>query len=393
MRNLVPVQVRPIATCEGPPRALGRAQGEQLRDRIRGAVQDLEQVEPYQLLKPRWMPAPLFRLASEQKATRKFGSAIQSLCPSMADRLLGISEGSGVPLRSLWLIQAMEAMLGAVGAYTHVLTPHLGGCTALAVRNGGQSGSGPLLAHNFDYIAPVRPYFAIRESRPSNGYRSVDFLVAPLCGAIDGVNEAGLAVSYNYAMTTDHGTPAPTLSMRISGLLAGCASVASAIEWLAIQPRWGGGLLMLVDATGDLASVELTNREIEVRRPEPGRNWLAHTNKLSGAKTVAVEIDRRAVFDCRAPGPLRGTNVLESSIVRYARLEMLLNSASRLDSAEIARILSDHGQDGLGSLNTICMHSSYWSTSASLQLDPVERRLRVSFSPTCQAEYHEYALT
>jgi len=69
----------------------------------------------------------------------------------------------------------MEAMLGSVGACTHVLAPPLGGCTALAVRNLADSDPGPLLAHNFDYIEAVRPYFAIRETRPANGYRSLDF--------------------------------------------------------------------------------------------------------------------------------------------------------------------------------------------------------------------------
>jgi hypothetical protein len=352
-------------------------------------MRELERVEAYRLLQPRWLPASLFRLVCEAKASRQLGRAVRAIDPAMAERLEGISEASGVPPRALWLIQAMEAMLGSVGACTRVPRAPLGGCSAVALR---PDGGGPLLAHNFDYIAPVRPYFAIRETRPAKGYRSLDFLVAPLAGAIDGVNEAGLAISYNYAMTIDQGRPAPTLSMLVSGLLAGCSSVTQAIDWLSGRRRWGGGLLMLVDAQGGSASVEVTNTHIDVRHPEAGRSWLAHTNKLAGASTGSDEVSPAAVFDARAPAALRGTNVLESPKCRDARLQTLLTAAGRLDADGLARLLSDHGPDGVASINTVCMHSAYWTTSACLQLDPIARRLRASFSTACQAHYHEFAL-
>ena len=383
---------RPMAVCSGDPRSMGRAQGEQLRDLIRGTLADLERVEPFQLLRPRWMPMKLFRCLSENRAGRLLGSAVRSLNPAMAERLVGIAEGAGVSHKALWLIQAMEAMLGSVGTCTRVQKAPLGGCTAIAVRQTTGSHSGSLLAHNFDYIEPVRPYFAIRETRPEQGFRSLDFLVAPLCGAIDGINEAGLAVSYNYAMTTDRGQPAPTLSMLVSGLLAGCSSVETSITWLRAKKRWGGGLFMIVDAHGDLASIELTNDQLEVRRPTPGRDWITHSNKLRGPSTCAVEVAPVAVFDNRAPTPLRGTNVLESSLVRDSRLDLLMESSNTFNSTSLTEILSDHGPEGVASLNTICMHSNYWGTSACLQLDPVARTLRVSFSSACTAHFQEYRL-
>jgi hypothetical protein len=77
---------------------------------------------------------------------------------------------------------------------------------------------------------------------------------------------------------------------------------------------------------------------------------------------------------------------------RDERLDELMNAAGRLDGESLAQLLSDHGPTGQPSINTICMHSDYWSTSACVQLDPGARRLRASFSTACRADYREFTL-
>ena len=124
-----------------------------------------------------------------------------------------------------------------------------------------------MVAKNFDSIPLVQPFFILRECRPRNGFRSLEFTVAPMVGAADGVNEKGLCITLDYAFATDAGSPAPLITMVIAEALAKCASVNEAAAFIVRQPRWGAGMLMLADASGDLASVELTNTRSAIRRP------------------------------------------------------------------------------------------------------------------------------
>jgi hypothetical protein len=59
---------------------------------------------------------------------------------------------------------------------------------------------------------------------------------------------------------------------------------------------------------------------------------------------------------------------------------------------ELRTILSDHGSTGQPTDDSLCMHGSYWTTTASLQWFPAERKLSVAYSSTCQAEYRALQL-
>jgi hypothetical protein len=60
-----------------------------------------------------------------------------------------------------------------------------------------------------------------------------------------------------------------------------------------------------------------------------------------------------------------------------------------LNPDAIARIMSDHGPDGVPSADTVCMHGDYWHTTACIQLLPKSRTLRIAYSPACVARYVE----
>ncbi len=47
---------------------------------------------------------------------------------------------------------------------------------------------------------------------------------------------------------------------------------------------------------------------------------------------------------------------------------------------------------GKPSDDSLCMHGSYWTTTASLQLFPARRSMRVAYSSTCAADYVEFRL-
>ncbi|MBM4036689.1 MAG: hypothetical protein FJ291_33570 [Planctomycetes bacterium] len=374
--------------CEGGPREMGVAQGAALRERIAGARDALRQLDAVRKQRPWWMPWGVFFGLAERKAEGMLGKALARHSPEMAQRLAGMAEGAGVSQGALCLLNAAEVLLSSVRDVTTV--PPAAACSAVAVRGSRSATGEPVIAHNFDYLPVVQPFYILRESRPSSGLRSLDFTVAPMCGTIDGMNERGLCVVMNYAFPVDSGPAGVPNSMVIAEALARCGTVAEAADWVLSRPRWGGGLLMLADAEGDLASVELSNTRSAVRHPAEGEDLLFHANQYSTPSMREVEAARDAVFTAKAPDALVGCRLHESSEKRAARLAELLPQMNRLGPDELARVMSDHGPAGAPDAATVCMHSDYWQTTACLQWLPRSRRLRASYGTACAAAFREF---
>jgi hypothetical protein len=377
------------AICRGTPADMGRQQGEALRDSIAGADRAVDELEAFRLRRPAWIPYGLFRRLAEIRAARFLDRALQG--QPAGDRVRGIAAGAGLPLRKLALLNALEPVLSSLADMTEIGPP--GGCTAVAVRGSRSATGEPLIIRNFDYLPLVQAFYVMRESRPLNGRRALEFTAAPLAGAVDGVNESGLCITFNYAFATDLPSPAPPISVRISEALSTCTTVAEAAGQLQSRPRWGAGLLMLADGSGDIAALELSNTRSSLRRPAPGEDLIYHSNCFLTDDMRRVQIDERAVYTDRAATMVRGTRPLQSPERRDTRLAELLHGDHVLSSRDLATVMSDHGCDGVPSADTICMHSGYWNTTASLQWYPRSRKVRVAYASACSAEHVELELS
>ncbi len=336
------------------------------------------------------MPYWTYRLFAERKAWDAFAKPLAGDFPQTTQRIAGIAEGSGIGLKPTALFNVLEPMLSSVGGCT--ACP--GACSAVAVRGTRSATGEPIVARNFDYLPLIQPYYAIRESRPAEGFRSLDFTAAPLAGAVDGMNERGLCIAYDYAFTTDlPERPAAPISMVIAEALARCGTVTEAAAWIDSRKRWGGGLLLLADATGDIASMEVSSTRSRLRRPAEGEDVLFHTNAFSEALMREVQIPDDAVYDHRAPGPLQGRRLHSSSDRRDARFRELLARTDVLDADTLAAVMADHGPDDQPADDTPCVHGSYWFTTACLQFFPQSKRLRVAYDTACQARYETLRLS
>jgi hypothetical protein len=240
----------------------------------------------------------------------------------------GIAEGSGVRIRSLHLIHSLEPLMTSLD--NRWLRPALGACSAVAIRGARSTAGEPILAKNFDYLPLVQPFYTVRESRPRGGLRSLEFTVAALAGAVDGVNEAGLCIALNYAFPADGTAPGPTITMAIAEALGRCTSVSDAATLIAARPRWGAGIVMLADPAGEIASLELSNTRSALRGPRPGEDVLVHTNCFSCDETRDVELPRDAVFSGNVPRVLLGVPVLADHEARARRISELVDGESRL---------------------------------------------------------------
>jgi hypothetical protein len=379
-----------VIRCGGSHEQMGFEQGRALESKIKGAHAALAQLESFRIEQPWWLPFQAFRRLAERKAERLLAGPLARQYPRCHDRLRGIAAGAGVRPSSIYLLNAIEALLSAVR--DHVVFPPPGACSTVAVRGTRSQTGEPIIAKNFDYLPLVQPFYFLRESRPEGGLRSIEFTVAPLVGTIDGMNEAGLCICNNYAFTVDAAGPTATISMVIAETLERCTTVAEAAEFIGGQARWGSGLLMLADATGDMGSLELSNTRCRLRRPNDGEDLLAHTNAFRCPEMREVEVPTDAVFTHHAPVSLRGTRLHESAEVRDGRFAELLAQSHRYGPDELWALMSDHGPSDEPGDNTICVHSDYWNTTASMQLFPQRKSMRAAFTSACSAQFHEIEL-
>jgi len=376
-------------TCCGEPRDLGCQQGAALQTQILALRQALAQLEPFRLRQPPWLPYPAYRWLAEHKAAKHLARALPNNDPAMMARLEGIAAGAQVSRGPICLFNALEPLLSSVGGC--ITSGHA--CSAVAVCGNRSATGEPVIARNFDYLPLVQPGYVVRDTRPARGLRSLEFTIAPLVGAVDGLNEAGLGIVYDYAFALDQPpAPAPSVSMVISGALARCRAVADAADYIAGRPRWGAALLMLADAAGDIASLELSNTRSHLRRPPPGEHCCFHTNRFQTPEMHTLEAPADAVLDHRAPVALRGSRLHESAERRDGRLRQLLAVSKPLGLDDLAALMADHGSDSQPGPFTPCVHSDYWNTTMCAQLLPRSRRLRIAFDRACQARYHEFSL-
>ena len=84
--------------------------------------------------------------------------------------------------------------------------------------------------------------------------------------------------------------------------------------------------------------------------------------------------------------------MLESPELRDRRLTELLDRAGFLGPDELTTVLSDHGPDGVPGDYTLCVHGSYWYTTACIQYFPRSRRMRVAYDTACRARFEEIEL-
>ncbi len=369
---------------------MGVAQGAQLREKIAAAGGLLSELEAFRLKKPWWMPYGVYCRLAQQRALKYLQAPFSGPFAEAGERLAGIAEGAGCDLGALYLLNALEPVLSSVEDSTAVAAS--GACSAVAVRGRRSATGEPVIVRNFDYLPLVQPLYVLRDSRPVNGSRWVDFTIAPLCGTVDGMNEHGLSITYNYAYATDAGPAGVPISVVLAEALQRCTRVAEAADWITSRPRWGAGLLMLADPSGDIAALELSNTRSCLHRPSGDEDVLFHSNCYRTAEMRKIEVAGEVVYTRRAPTPLRGRRVLQSSEVRDERFVHLLTKTARFGPDELACLMADHGPAGRPDADTICMHSSYWNTTACLQFYPCSRRIRVAYDFACSARYAELEL-
>lgn len=169
-----------------------------------------------------------------------------------------------------------------------------------------------------------------------------------------GMNSDGFALADTQIATADHG-PGVLRYFLMTRLLFACATVEQALAAIATLPHAGGGSLVLGDASGAAAAVELRHGRVDVTRGA----WVAHTNHYTGA-----------------PDPLASVEHSPD------RLEVLRAALARDPAQDPRRLLATHDPVAL------CRHAPDPSpTLAGAVWDCPARSAQVAAGPPCSAAW------
>lgn len=242
LRLLGDARARGMAQAAGSP---GLA--EQVREATLGRV-DAARAEG-------WMSAPMLDYVADHLAFAR------AHCRPELDELTGIAEGFGLSFDDLFL----HLHLGTLRDLSGGATLDADGCSAWA---SGQGPDGPIAAKNRDFTGVHKGIQRMfRHEGPDLKHGPMLYigsLGAP--GAYSsGLNAAGLAVLDTQVGVRRHrvGWLRYFLMTR---LLSQAGSVAEAVKMVEAMPHAGGGTLVLADATGDAAAVELGAKRVTVER-------------------------------------------------------------------------------------------------------------------------------
>ncbi len=214
----------PTVSCAGAPRDLGLDQGTALRDAIARAARAVAS------------PARLVR--AQRAALRHF--------PHAYERALGLALGARIAdARAL----ALQAALGDAGAAV---------CCAASRSESGSPLIGRALGPHALF---AEPDFVVRTSAPDTDFRSVELVWAWGVAGLVGVNEHGVAVAAcageGAGAETGAAVGAVTAGLLAQDCLQRFDAVEKAIDWLMRRPAEGSVSLLLADASGATARVEV----------------------------------------------------------------------------------------------------------------------------------------
>ena len=165
--------------------------------------------------------------------------------PHQSETLEGIARGAQVP--RVWLVRELLAHASR------------GGGAAIAV-------SGEVTPRGVLMVRSLAESAVVRRSRPEGGFVSLEMTLPWMSSALAGINEAGLAV-VALGSTFEGGASSAPAVLMTQDCLRRLDSVDAALEWCRGRPAAGRATLLLGDASGEIAAVEIAGGTRRVLRP------------------------------------------------------------------------------------------------------------------------------
>lgn len=348
----------PRIELAGAPRGMGRAQGESLRESIRGFIAGR-------------------RAALADYAARRGRPDISRFvelgarCRALAERwdrdgaaeLLGIAEGADVDPDELYAIANLtdvrDLLLLSDAAADE-------GCSALLLPPDRSQDGEIVAAQTWDLNPSDLEFIVAVHRRPDAGPETWSLTLVGATTLI-GMNEHGLAVGTTNIKTRGARVGVGYMSLMHRAVRSSTRQEARQIYVEA--PRAAAHTYWIADPTGAL-ELECTP-EVCIER-ELGSEPLARTNHCLSEPLRAVE----------------GEPPTSSSLARLARLEALLAARPRHDVASLCALFADRA-DGVDSINRFAEDGQPTATNAVAILLPARRRIWACRGPADRGDWVE----
>ena len=340
----------PLVETGGAPFAIGHDVGRACRDQLRAAAAsaraELSGLDPGAVEIGPWL-APTVDHA-----------------PWVFDELRGMAEGSGVPLPTLFALNAGAELAQAAGIFE---------CTVAAVGPTGSVDGHTLLAHNEDTTAGWGDLAYVVKAEPDDAPAFAAFTYAGLL-LHQGVNAAGLGSVGNALYARDARPGVPKLFQYRRALA--CRSLEAAVRTVTGGERAFGNNHLLATADGLIVDVEVSGTDWDIIWA--GNRPLAHANHFAHPRLTHLDADED----------------LLNSRLRHARTEQLLDAAwGTLDPAALRRLMADHANWP----GSVCKHHApesdlTYGTIGSVVIDVTARELWACAGNPCRGEWRHVAL-
>ncbi|GAB4324728.1 MAG: hypothetical protein Kow0069_30490 [Promethearchaeota archaeon] len=366
--------------------------------------------------KPRLVPSRVFRWIVRQFSASAVRSAYRREVPDQWEFVLGLADGAGVSASTALFLQAVDAFGSLVRGWSRASGPgpasgqSVGACSAVAVAPARSATGGVLLGKNWDGPDSIAKYNAFRVHLPEAGHAVAGSTVVALAGTNNGINDAGLAVAFNYAYARQFNRRGLPPMAVVRDVLETCTSVDEAVHRCERFTRLSAAVFVLADVRGDVAVLELTPDGAWVRRPgEFGeQGFVVATNHFLVPGARAREVPTDAVHGQSSPPELEGQLVHASSWSRYAALFDSLRAApERVDVSVLHSALGGHvagpvvppRDDGFENPPAAtagaapCSHGPVVSTGFFVVAEPAAKRLSGALGPPCRnapAHVHQF---
>lgn len=263
-----------VVELAGTPEDIGREHGARLGGRIR-------------VLEERYLGSMCGDDEGRRRALEAARPFLDALRPHHRAELLALAESVGLPADRLLLANCFLDLLPAIGCATVTLP-------AEAAPDGVAR-----FGRNLDFpghgVAADQSLVIIVRGAGHHGFAAVTW--PGLIGVLSGINEHGLTLANMEVAREPRPAQAMPYALLYRTILEECASVAEAVAFLEASPRQTANNLMLMDAGGERALVEIRPASLTVRAGRQGAALLATNHQRGGEEPGAGRCRR---YDCIA---------------------------------------------------------------------------------------------
>ncbi len=244
-----------------------------------------------------------------------------------------------------------------------------------------------VLGKNFDFLYFIADFLHL-EIRKGKKFKFIGSSLPSSITVFEGMNEKGLAISYNYGYSKKGGRLSPPISSYITKALGEFEKAEDFLYFIKNELTTipNGAIVSVLDGDRNSYSIEISppNKVSILELDEFFRS-----NIYKNPDILKYSIPENKRFPKSTPIKyLRRTLIQESNIKRFKRGDELLKKGEVVFS-----ILKDHGGLKEGGENTICRHSPLNPTLASYVFSPEEKKLYYKKGNPCKGEYSIFSFT